>query len=210
MSFAAANDLLGYWPFGETYCNFWICCDITSCTASILNLGCIAFDRYCHISRPMKYARLNYIFWALKSIAFRYSSKRLICAVICVVWLLSSFIGAAQIIIGAANDEREELVLNDENQEFATYASHLVHRPTCQLRLSPSYAVFSSLMSFFLPATIMVLLYTKLYLYARQHVRSIRAQLKQATSLLIMQLASQHIRHVVVSGLFSATAFDRS
>lgn len=57
MSFAAANDLLGYWPFGEAYCNFWICCDIASCTASILNLGFIAFDRYCHISRPMKYAR---------------------------------------------------------------------------------------------------------------------------------------------------------
>jgi hypothetical protein len=57
MVFAASNDLLGYWPFGEAYCNFWICCDITCCTASILNLGCIAFDRYCHISRPMKYAR---------------------------------------------------------------------------------------------------------------------------------------------------------
>lgn len=77
-----------------------------------------------------------------------------------------------------------------------------IFRPTCHLRLSPSYAIFSSMISFYVPAIIMVLLYTKLYLYARQHVRSIRAQLKQATSLLIMQLASQHIRHVVVSVVF--------
>ncbi|KAI6177477.1 G-PROTEIN-RECEP-F1-2 domain-containing protein [Aphelenchoides bicaudatus] len=181
MSFSAVNDLLGYWPFGEAYCNFWICCDITSCTASILNLCAIAFDRYCHISRPMKYAR--------------YSSKRLICAAICVVWLLSSFIGAAQIIIGVANEEEQTVYGDDE--DFSTYATDLIHRPTCHLRLSPSYAIFSSMMSFFLPATIMVLLYTKLYLYARQHVRSIRAQLKQATSLLM--LASHHIRHVVAA-----------
>uniref|UniRef100_A0AC34G8U1 G-protein coupled receptors family 1 profile domain-containing protein n=1 Tax=Panagrolaimus sp. ES5 TaxID=591445 RepID=A0AC34G8U1_9BILA len=47
----------------------------------------------------------------------------------------------------------------------------------------------------------MVMLYTKLYLYARMHVRSIRAQLKQATSLLIMQLASERIRQVTHAAL---------
>lgn len=79
---------------------------------------------------------------------------------------------------------------------------------TCHLSLRPIYAIVSSTLSFFLPATIMVLLYTKLYLYARMHVRSIRAQLKQATSILIMQLASAHVRQVVVSavGMFSLCA----
>jgi hypothetical protein len=71
-----------------------------------------------------------------------------------------------------------------------------------------SYAISSSMLSFFLPATVMILLYTKLYLYARQHVRSIRAQLKQATSLLIMQLAlpSDRMRQVVVSFEFPLPA----
>lgn len=57
---------------------------------------------------------------------FRYSSKRLIIGVICLIWLLSIFIGAAQIIIGKASDEEEGLVFNDE--DFATYATDLIHR----------------------------------------------------------------------------------
>ncbi|VDM23951.1 unnamed protein product [Toxocara canis] len=128
MVFAAANDLLGYWPFGRVYCQIWVSCDITCCTASILNLCAIALDRYWHISRPMAYVRSS--------------------------------------------------------------------QPTCQLLLKPLYAVGSSMCSFFVPATVMVLLYTRLYLYARKHVRSIRTQLKQATGFLIMQLASEKIREV--------------
>ncbi|KAI6188962.1 CBN-DOP-1 protein [Aphelenchoides besseyi] len=184
MIFAAANDLLGYWPFGDAYCNFWTCCDITCCTASILNLCAIAFDRYCHISRPMKYAT--------------YSSKRLILTVIVVIWLISLLIGLAQIIVGFASENEEELIEN-ETLHVLSYTHDLVYRPTCQLKLRPLYAIISSILSFFLPATIMVLLYTKLYLYARMHVRSIRAQLKQATSILIMQLASDRIRQVVAT-----------
>ncbi|CAD5216645.1 unnamed protein product [Bursaphelenchus okinawaensis] len=184
MIFAAANDILGYWPFGEMYCEFWICFDITCCTASILNLCAIAFDRYCHISRPMKYAR--------------YSSKRLIIAAIVVVWVLSSLIGAAQIIFGAASES--ELEQHNHRPRHVGFGQDNHHKlPACQLRLSPLYAIVSSTLSFFLPATIMVVLYAKLYLYARMHVRSIRSQLKQATSLLIMQLASEHIRQVVAT-----------
>uniref|UniRef100_A0A1I7S9I6 G_PROTEIN_RECEP_F1_2 domain-containing protein n=1 Tax=Bursaphelenchus xylophilus TaxID=6326 RepID=A0A1I7S9I6_BURXY len=165
MVFAAANDILGYWPFGEAYCEFWICFDIASCTASILNLCAIAFDRYCHISRPMKYAR--------------YSSKRLIIAVIGVVWILSSLIGAAQVIFGEASGAEHQHAHRPRHAVFGKDGYHRL--PTCQLRLSPLYAIVSSILSFFLPATIMVVLYLKLYLYARMHVRSIRSQLKQAT-----------------------------
>ncbi|VDK46883.1 unnamed protein product [Anisakis simplex] len=130
MIFAAANDLLGYWPFGRIYCQLWICSDIACCTASILNLCAIAFYRYLNISRPMFYV--------------------------------------------------------------SSSPSHYL--PKCQLLLKPIYAIGSSMCSFFVPATIMLSLYTKLYLYARRHVRSIRSQLKQATGLLIMQIASDRVR----------------
>lgn len=69
-------------------------------------------------------------------------------------------------------------------------------QPQCEMKLPLAYAIGSSLLSFFLPAAVMVLLYTKLYLYARRHVRSIKTQLHQATSFLIMQLASEKIREV--------------
>jgi hypothetical protein len=58
---------------------------------------------------------------------FRYSSKRLICAAIGVVWFLSSFIGAAQILIGVANEE-EETILYGDDEDFSTYATDLIHR----------------------------------------------------------------------------------
>lgn len=70
--------------------------------------------------------------------------------------------------------------------------------PVCEMRLPLPYAISSSMVSFFLPAMVMVILYTKLYLYARKHVRSIKTQLQQATSFLIMQLASEKIREVIV------------
>ncbi|KAI1731994.1 7 transmembrane receptor (rhodopsin family) domain-containing protein [Ditylenchus destructor] len=158
-------------------------------SASILrlNLCFIAFDRYLHISRPMKYSR--------------YSNRGVICLAILLIWLLSLLLGAAQIIFGAASATTAVNVESAEAFEF----SNLTSRTQCQLLLMPLYAIVSSFLSFFLPATIMVLLYTKLYLYARRHVRSIRAQLKQATSLLLVQLASDRIRHVVVRPCFLAS-----
>uniref|UniRef100_A0A914XRC0 G-protein coupled receptors family 1 profile domain-containing protein n=1 Tax=Plectus sambesii TaxID=2011161 RepID=A0A914XRC0_9BILA len=165
MVFAAVNDLLGYWSFGSVYCKLWMCFDVMCCSASILNLCAIAFDRYWHISKPMVYVR--------------YMNRRRIFYVIVLVWLMSAVIGFSQIIISKANNATSPTVAND---------SH------CVLELDLRYAIISSALSFFVPAAIMVLLYTRLYLYARQHVRSIRSQLKQTTGLLIMQLATENIR----------------
>uniref|UniRef100_A0A915AJC0 G-protein coupled receptors family 1 profile domain-containing protein n=1 Tax=Parascaris univalens TaxID=6257 RepID=A0A915AJC0_PARUN len=159
MVFAAANDLLGYWPFGRVYCQLWISCDITCSTASILNLCAIALDRYWHISRPLAYV-----------------SRRRITYGIVIVWMSSVLIGFAQIAFGFAQQKEHEMEVL--TQELLQKGSS---KPTCQLLLKPLYAVGSSMCSFFVPATVMVLLYTRLYLYTRKHIRSIRSQLKQAT-----------------------------
>ena len=45
------------WPFGRHLCNFWISIDIICCTASILNLCVISYDRFHAISHPLKYAK---------------------------------------------------------------------------------------------------------------------------------------------------------
>lgn len=41
MTFAVANDLMGYWAFGEQFCETWIAFDVMCCTASIVNLSVI-------------------------------------------------------------------------------------------------------------------------------------------------------------------------
>lgn len=55
------------------------------------------------------------------------------------------------------------------------------YQEICKLNLSEAFAVLSSTLSFFAPAALMVFLYTKLYLYARAHVRSIKMQLRAVT-----------------------------
>lgn len=47
--------------------------------------------------------------------------------------------------------------------------------PQCALQLTPTYAVVSSTISFYIPCIIMLGLYTKLFACARKHVRNIQA-----------------------------------
>lgn len=56
--------------------------------------------------------------------------------------------------------------------------------PVCVLTLTPTYAVVSSAISFYIPCLIMLGLYTKLFACARRHVRNIRAISKAPAPLL--------------------------
>jgi hypothetical protein len=51
MPFAMVNDLSVSFVdwFGQEFCKLWIASDVMSCTASIINLLLISFDRYVHI-----------------------------------------------------------------------------------------------------------------------------------------------------------------
>ena len=57
MPLSLANELMGYWAFGEILCQLWLCTDVLLCTASILNLAVISLDRYWSITRAVTYPR---------------------------------------------------------------------------------------------------------------------------------------------------------
>ncbi len=86
MSFAVANDIVGYWIFDVNFCSVWISFDIMCSTASILNLCAISLDRYVHIRNPFQYDS-----WVTP---FR------TCLAIFFVWLLSGFISFVPIQLG--------------------------------------------------------------------------------------------------------------
>ncbi len=44
------------WTFGLVFCDIWVSLDVICCTASIVNLCVISFDRYNAITRPLRYA----------------------------------------------------------------------------------------------------------------------------------------------------------
>ena len=58
LPFSIANEVLGYWVFGPIWCEIWLAVDVWMCTASILNLVAISFDRYLAITHPFKYPHL--------------------------------------------------------------------------------------------------------------------------------------------------------
>ena len=57
MPLSLANEVMGYWAFGNVVCQLWLSTDVLLCTASILNLCLISLDRYWSITRPINYVR---------------------------------------------------------------------------------------------------------------------------------------------------------
>ncbi|VDN56241.1 unnamed protein product [Dracunculus medinensis] len=182
MSLAMANDILGYWPLGPIYCQLWICCDIACSTASILNLCAIALFRYWNISHPL--TCIKYVYLCVKNIRRKKAYS------VAIIWILSVLIGSIQLIFDFA--QNYQLAYTD----FQNLTIRSERNRSCQLLLKPFYALGSSLCSFFAPATIMVLLYTRLYLYARRHSRNMRRQLKEATTLLFLHLVSMKPKEI--------------
>lgn len=150
MTFAVPNDLTGRWLFGRRFCDTWIAFDVMCSTASILNLCAISLDRFIHIKDPLRYSR--------------WMSRRTVLAAIATIWLASALVSFLPISLGwhrpGGRSSQDEM--------------------TCALDLTPLYAVVSSIISFYAPCVVMVALYTRLYLYARRHVRDIRAVTKSS------------------------------
>ena len=78
MPLSLANELMGYWAFGDVLCQLWLSTDVLLCTASILNLCLISLDRYWSITRAISYLRKR--------------TTRRAALMISVVWTLSAII----------------------------------------------------------------------------------------------------------------------
>lgn len=72
---------------------------------------------------------------------------------------------------------------------WPTTSHNLNQVEECNLEFSPIYAVISSCISFYLPCLIMIALYTRLYLYARKHVRDIKRTMCKAPAPMAATLA---------------------
>ncbi|XP_070505311.1 dopamine receptor 1 isoform X2 [Chironomus tepperi] len=153
MTFAGVNDILGYWIFGAKFCDTWVAFDVMCSTASILNLCAISLDRYIHIKDPLRYGR-----WVTRRIAV---------GTIAVIWLLAGFVSFVPISLNLHRPD-QPLMFDKDGTEY----------PTCALDLTPTYAIVSSCISFYVPCIVMIGIYCRLYCYAQKHVRSIRAVTK--------------------------------
>lgn len=151
MPWKAATEVVGFWPFGA-FCDVWVAFDIMCSTASILNLCIISVDRYWAISNPFRYERKM-----TRHVAF---------IMIGVAWLLSLLISFIPVQLKWHKD-RELLSQRDPGFNVT------MEEENCDSSLNRTYAISSSLVSFYIPVAVMIGTYTRIFRIARRQIRRI-------------------------------------
>ncbi|NXX98424.1 DRD5 protein, partial [Centropus bengalensis] len=151
MPWKAATEVVGFWPFGA-FCDVWVAFDIMCSTASILNLCIISVDRYWAISNPFRYERKM-----TQPVAF---------LMIGVAWLLSLLISFIPVQLKWHKDHE---LLGQQEPGFNISRKE----ENCDSSLNRTYAISSSLISFYIPVAIMIVTYTRIFRIAQQQIRRI-------------------------------------
>ncbi|KAM4710288.1 D(1B) dopamine receptor [Discoglossus pictus] len=146
MPWKAVAEVAGHWPFGA-FCNIWVAFDIMCSTASILNLCVISVDRYWAISSPFRYERKM--------------TQRVALFMISTAWTLSILISFIPVQLNWHRNIEDSQILSNETTE------------NCDSSLNRTYAISSSLISFYIPVAIIIVTYYRIYKIAQIQIRRI-------------------------------------
>ncbi|KAM8763259.1 alpha-2Db adrenergic receptor-like isoform 1-T2 [Acanthopagrus schlegelii] len=145
--FSLANEVMGYWYFGSTWCSFYLALDVLFCTSSIVHLCAISLDRYWSVTKAVSYNRKR-------------TPKR-IKVMISIVWLISIVISSPP------------LLMKQKEEDFGTEEESDTRRQECLINNQTWYILSSCLVSFFAPGVIMILVYCKIYRVAKQRASTV-------------------------------------
>ncbi|XP_075897668.1 D(1) dopamine receptor-like [Nelusetta ayraudi] len=157
MPWKAATEIAGFWPFGS-FCDTWVAFDIMCSTASILNLCVISLDRYWAISSPFRYERKM--------------TPRVAFVMISVAWTLSVLISFIPVQLNW-HKAQTRVAATPANPPGSQASNASVEN--CDSSLNRTYAISTSLISFYIPVAIMVATYTQIYRIAHRQIRRISA-----------------------------------
>ncbi|CAF95884.1 unnamed protein product [Tetraodon nigroviridis] len=142
MPWKAVTEIAGFWPFGS-FCDTWVAFDIMCSTASILNLCVISVDRYWAISSPFRYERKM--------------TPRVAYVMISVAWTLSVLISFIPVQLNWHKAQTKAYVpLAGSLAPPALNATSFPSSENCDSSLNRTYAISTSLISFYIPVVIMV------------------------------------------------------
>ncbi|XP_075815382.1 trace amine-associated receptor 7e [Microtus pennsylvanicus] len=146
MPFSTVRSVESCWYFGDTYCKLHTSFDVSFCSVSIFHLCFISVDRYIAVSDPLTYPTRFTASVSGKCIAFS--------------WLLPIIYSFSLLYTGANETGLEDLV------------TALTCVGGCQLAVNQSW-VFINFLIFFIPTLVMITVYSKIFLTAKQQAQKI-------------------------------------
>lgn len=126
--------IMGYWAMGTWACDLWLAIDYVASNASVMNLLVISFDRYFSITRPLTYR------------AKRTTKRAGI--MIGLAWLVSLVLWAPAILLWQYFVGKRTVPQNECYIQFLT---------------EPITTFCTAMAAFYLPVTIMSILYWRIY-----------------------------------------------
>ncbi|XP_049910714.1 5-hydroxytryptamine receptor 2B [Epinephelus moara] len=145
------------WPLPEPLCPIWLFLDVLFSTASIMHLCAISLDRYIAIKKPIQHSQ--------------YKSRAKAMVKIALVWLISIGIAIPIPIKGLRNNHLPNNITFNSNH-------------TCLLKTDTfrEFIMFGSLAAFFIPLTIMMVIYLLTVQVLRKKVYLLRSKVTQRFS----------------------------
>ncbi|XP_060901681.1 trace amine-associated receptor 13c-like [Labrus mixtus] len=147
MPFSAIRTVHGCWFYGEVFCQLHSSFDMFLTTLSIFHLICIAVDRHEAICDPLHYSMkiTMPVAWIM----------------VCCSWAL-----AAVYCFGLLYSKANVAGLED-------YIESIYCLGSCYLLFTPLWGILDSILSFFFLCTVMIYLYTKIFIVAKEHLQKI-------------------------------------
>ncbi|XP_078422164.1 muscarinic acetylcholine receptor M2-like [Cetorhinus maximus] len=139
--------VIGHWPLGPVVCDLWLALDYVVSNASVMNLLIISFDRYFCVTKPLSYPVKR--------------TAKVAGMMIAVAWVLSFILWAPAILFW-------QFIVGERT----------VSEGECYVQFFSNPAVTSgtAIAAFYLPVTIMVILYMQISRASKSRVKEIKIE----------------------------------